>query len=873
MVNLVYIDGSGHKAARAVKNREEYFRLRNTEENRRLFEAARGGDKKAKASQCQFTYNDMLPDGVLRGCCHAASTFAHDIDCGNEEECKAIAERMLGMKEEIGLLELTVSSGWGLHAVCLREKGKTILENQVRIATLTKTEMDTSTHDEQRVMFTGPATDDVLLFLDDRIFEETLTIEESAAEYQLLRQREKEKKEEVPAGAKKANKHYRPWEDGSEELRVKSEESNGGQRPLTPSSLRGGVSNPEESQRPLTPSNLRGGVSNPEENSGSVVAATEQTRFIAEGVMRDKGLERSFFLDEGARHNSVKVLLSGMTQLLSKAETNGVLQELMPDHWNDENIQKLVDDFYLNYTKPNQRLTRVQEQLFVQSRRMYGNVNGNANGNGNDNVNGGQRPLAPSSLRGGVSNGDGGQRSLTPYSLRGGVSSETETENYGVRRFPRRSDNGSQADSYQQSMPPEMPKRLPKLIQLLTSRTPDIYKPAVAHAVFPALATHLCGVSFRYTNGIDHEATLMNCLMAGTGAGKGCIDEPIRRIMADIKRRDQENERREAEWKKDCQKRGANKDKLPRPEGLVIQIIDADMTKPALVMRMEEAEGHFVYVKLNELDLFEQLRGQTGKQHFQLMCLAFDPDAEYGQTRVGMQSITGRPRCRFNWNACTTIQKGRRFFRKVVTDGPVSRINFCTIPEQEIGADQPVFGQYDSEFDEQLKAYLDRLVAARGLIDCPQAFKLAKKLLKECAEFARLSQSYTYWDLSHRACTIAWLKACVLYVANGQKWERSIEEFIRWSLNYDLWCKMQFFAADIERANSGDDARIGTRGPRNLLELLPDTFTMADARLVRQQQGMDTEKTGNMISTWKKRHYLVQMADGSFQKCMYLNNK
>ena len=398
--------------------------------------------------------------------------------------------------------------------------------------------------------------------------------------------------------------------------------------------------------------------------------------------------------------------------------------------------------------------------------------------------------------------------------------------------------------------PPAMPpKKLPALIRLLTSQTPDIYKAAVAHAVFPPLGSHLCGVRFAYTDNVEHEATLMNCLMAGTGAGKGCIDEPIRHIMADIKRRDEENERREREWKKDCQKRGANKDKQTRPEGLVIQIIDPDMTKPALVTRMDEAEGHFVYVKLNELDLFEQLRGQTGKQHFQLMCLAFDPGAEYGQTRIGTQSVTARPKCRFNWNACTTILKGRRFFSRVLTDGPISRINFCTIPEQEIGSEQPVFGKYDAEFDEQLKPYIDNLVAARGLISCPQAIRLAKKLQAECAEFARLSQSEVYWNLSHRACVIAWLKACVLYVANGQQWERSIDDF-----------------ESIEQANRGDDSRMGKHGPRNLLELLPDVFTLNDARRVRMQQGMTADKTGNMVSTWKKRSYVVQMADGSYQK-------
>ena len=536
-------------------------------------------------------------------------------------------------------------------------------------------------------------------------------------------------------------------------------------------------------------------------------AIDSRIRFIAEGVMKEKGLEGADFLNEGGRHTAVKILLSGATQLLKKDEVNGVLQELMPDHWDDENIQTLVNDFYQNYTKPSQRLQRYQEQLFAQSMRV-------------------------------------------------GEGSDGKAE-------------GAVTDAGADALPPDLGgMKLPKLIQLLTSKTPDVYKAAVAHAVFPSLATHLCGVSFIYTDNRVHEATLMNCLMAGTGSGKGCIDEPIDHIMADIKRRDKENERREAEWKKDCQRKGANKDKMVRPEGLVIQMIDPDMTKPALVTRMDEAEGHFVYVKLNELDLFEQLKGQTGKQHFQLMCLAFDPGAEYGQTRVGTQSVTARPQCRFNWNACTTILKGRRFFKKVLTDGPISRINFCTIPEMEIGSEQPVYGQYDAEFDERLKPYIDNLVAARGLIDCPQATKLAKKLQQECAEFARLSQSEVYWNLSHRACVIAWLKACVLYVANGQKWERTFEDFIRWSLNYDMWCKMQFFGADIERAERGDDSRIGTRGPRNLLELLPDTFTLDDAKRVRQQEGLDASQraTSHMIRTWKNRGYCAQRTEYSFQK-------
>ena len=774
MVNEIYMNG-GRKMARPVTNREEYIARRNSAENAKNFYDARAGDQKAKARQVQYNYGDLLPDGVLKGCCHPSSTFPHDIDCNSPEEQERIKQILIAKKDEIELLELSGSANYGLHAVCRRERGKTILECQVKVALLTKTEMDTSAHDQQRVLYTGPATEDNLFYLDDAIFEEPMTVEESEAEYQLLKEREAHGKEEVPPGAKKANKHYRPWEDGG-------------------TKLEGGSTKDD-----VLPS-ARGTL---EVRSTSSIA-TERTRFIAEGVMKEKGLERSDFLDEGGRHTTVKVFLTGATQLLTKEEMNGVLSELMPDHWADENIQQLVSDFYKKYTDPTQRLTKWQEELFVKSKR-----------------------------------------GLTPDGSPSGEGSEVAA--------------GS-------GVPPEMPEKLPKLIGLLVSKTPKVYQAAVAHAVVPPLATHLCDVRFTYTDNVDHEATLMNCLMAMTGAGKGCIDEPIRRIMADIKRRDEENERREAEWKKDCQKKGANKDKLVRPEGLVIQMIDPDMTKPALVTRMDEAEGHFVYVKLNELDLFEQLKGQTGKQHFQLMCLAFDPGAEYGQTRVGTQSVTARPVCRFNWNACTTILKGRRFFSRVLTDGPLSRINFCTIPEQEIGGEQPVYGQYDVEFEEALKPYIDQLVNARGLIACPQATKLAKKLQAECAEFARLSQNETYWNLSHRACVIAWLKACVLYVANGQKWEKTIEDFIRWSLNYDLWCKMQFFGADIEKANSGESDRIGTRGPRNLLELLPDEFTIEDAKRVRQREGKPSEGTRKMISQWKTRGYILQLTVDSFQK-------
>ena len=772
---MIYrIVNKGKKFAYLVKNREDFLALRNTKENLENLAKARKGDEKAKAQLVQFAYNiGVLKSSALAGCKSIGSYFFHDVDCYDAEQSAAMAQQILAKKDEIGLMMLEKSASGGYHLVCKRQPGTTILENQVRIATILQIEMDTNVHDLQRVVYSTSGDEKDLLYLDNELFSEPMTVEECEAEYARLKERERKGEEQVPAGAKKARKHYKPWTEFlATDNRTNMSDS--------------AAENPTEEKILKSCSPLQN------------KPIDERVRFVMEAVLKAKGLEKSDFTDIGGRHNAVKIFLSGCNQLLSKVEANSALAELMPEHWADENVQKCLSDFYAKYYNPERKLNKDEEAIFTKSRRL----------------------------------GD---------------------------------DKESEVSDRSAPIPPEMPAKLPKLIKLLTKNTPNQYKAAVAHAVFPSLGTHLKEVEFEYTDYVKHEATLMNCLMAHTGAGKGCIDEPIRHIMADIKARDAENTRREAEWKKDCQKKGANKDKQVRPEGLVIQEIDPDMTKPALVTRMDEAEGHFVYVKLNEIDLFEQLKGQTGKQHFQLMCLAFDPGAEFGQTRIGTQSVTARPKCRFNWNACTTIQKGRRFFSRVLTDGPISRINFCTIPEMEIGAEQPIYGKYDEAFDAELKTYIDNLVSAHGVVDCPQAFKLAKKLQEECAEFARLSQDETYWNLSHRAIVIAWLKACVLYVANGCQWEKTIEDFVRWSLQYDLWCKMQFFGEDIEKANQ-EGERIGTRGPRNLLELLPNEFTLDDAKRMRQKQGMDASRAIKMIRIWKSRKYVFQISDFSFVK-------
>ena len=412
----------------------------------------------------------------------------------------------------------------------------------------------------------------------------------------------------------------------------------------------------------------------------------------------------------------------------------------------------------------------------------------------------------------------------------------------------------SQGDD--QIQPPKMPARLPPLIKLLVSKTPKIYQPAVAHAIFPALGAHLWKTYFRYIENVEHEATLMCCLMAGTGAGKNCISEPVNRILKDIRQRDRDNFQREKEWKKEMQTKGANKDKRQRPEGLVIQEIDPDMTNAAFVQRLADAEERFLYAKMNEIDQFDALKTNANKKaHFQIMCLAFDPGNVYGQTRIGTGSVSERVCIRFNWNASTTIHKGQAYFRSVLTDGPISRINFCTIPEQAIGADMPVYGSYDASFDEELRPYIERLNKARGLVECQGARNLAKKLKEENAEFARLSQSRVYENLSFRANVIAYLKAMVLFVAHGGVWDKTMEEFIRWSLRYDMWCKMKFFGEAIETVES-TSFREKKRGPQNLLDLLPHIFTRDEAQQMRHRQGIVQGSVGNMLASWKSRKYI-----------------
>ena len=527
----------------------------------------------------------------------------------------------------------------------------------------------------------------------------------------------------------------------------------------------------------------------------------------------------------GSRHSSLLAIMSaGASRVMSEEELMKVVAEKMPSYYQENDCHQLIHDFYAKYgdsSKPFSRDVIRVNALAEQAaksllagdckspERLTGDFMGQMTGNANHTV----------------------------------QSSTFKVQSKEV-----------QSEDEEYPAPPPMPKKLPKLVELLISKTPEIYQPAVAHAIFPSLATHLWRTRFRYIDNVEHEATLMTCLLAGTGAGKSCVQKPIDFIMEDIRKRDAENLKREKEWKDEMMRKGANKDKRKRPENLIIQEIDADMTNPAFVMRTAEAKEHFLYTSLNEIDQFDALKG-SGFQQFRIMCLAFDPGNLYGQTRVGTQSVTERVTIRFNWNASTTIHKGIRYFKRVLTDGPVSRINFCTIPERDIGEDIPVYGTYDEEFRNSLKPYIDNLCMASGLVECKEAFHLAEVLKDENAEFSRLSQDRVYENLSFRANVIGYLKACVLYVANGYQWEPEIEDFIRWSERYDLYCKMRFFGDAIKKAEREGDQE-SKKGPASILAFLPDKFSYQQVESLRLKNDMNAKGTAKMLRNWLHRGYI-----------------
>ena len=548
------------------------------------------------------------------------------------------------------------------------------------------------------------------------------------------------------------------------------------------------------------------------QNTGGVAIqeASEKNLIAFELFKEAAGLQGMDIDTIGSRHSSLLAIMSaGASRVMGEDELMKVVAKKMPSYYEERDCHQLIHDFYAKYGDSSKPFSRDVIRINATAEKQ--------------------------------------------------AIQQVDSLQFKVKSSNLNAQGNDGEDEYPPA--PPMPKKLPKLVELLVSQSPDIYKPAVACAIFPPLATHLWKTRFRYIDNVEHEATLMCCLLAGTGAGKSCVQMPISLIMEDIRKRDKENLQREKEWKEELMRKGANKDKRKRPDNLIIQEIDADMTNPAFVMRTAEAKEHFLYTSLNEIDQFDALRG-IGNQHFRIMCLAFDPGNIYGQTRVGLQSVTERVTIRFNWNASTTIEKGQRYFSKVLTDGPLSRINFCTIPEREIGERVPVYGTYDDQFRKELKPYIENLCAATGLIECPEAYALADKLSEENADFSQVMQNRIYENFTFRANVIAYLKACVLYVANGYRWEEEIEDFIRWSERYDLWCKMRFFEEDIRNsANRGEHSN--KRGPSNLLQALPDMFTEQQVVDARNALGLPKEGTAHLLATWVYRKYIRRGSNDS----------
>ena len=787
MVNLITIeDGSGRKVARPIKDSKEYIALRNAPDNAKNFYDARGGDEAAKARQIQFNYNDLLPDGVLKGCCHPSSTFAHDIDCGDANEQQRIKAVLLEKKDEIGLLELSGSARYGIHAVCRREQGKTIRECQYRLSMITRTEYDTNSRGLARVFYTGPATSDNLFYLDEALFEETMTVEESEKEYELLKERETQGLEEVPKGAKKANKHYRPWEEVGDTL----------------------------------------------------------------------GTGNSVTLGTGTQCSASYAQMS-QSPCDPEAEYNGhKFRDIIQKYWDLFNDGKEPVDGDRNALTFELAMTIRSICGYSQERMMQVIPNYWKNAEGKCS------PDEEAEWRKTIENALGQPRK--------GMSSRLKQVLQALK-----STKGVKTCGGTLTSPPPMPKKLPPLIKLLTKNVPLFYKPAVASAVFPALGAHLHGVKFRYWDNVDHEATFMNVLIGRQSIGKSSIKKPIDYIMEDIRLKDIPNRQREEEWKQKNPPQKTKKD--PRPADICIQMLIDNLTDAVFNRRVIDVNANgerYIFTTVDEIEALKKVTSKnTADEVGLLIRKAFD-NSMAGQERVGADSVSGMAPLRWNFNASTTPPNARRFFYKMVNDGTVSRLDISTIIHITDGDDEdPVLGIYDHVFAAELKPYIDRLDAANGLIECPQAKRLSLEMKKENREIALLYDSEAYKVLSYRANVIAWLKGMVLYVAHGYKWSKEIAEFVRWSQQYNLWCKMLYFGKQLEKELREEIDIQRQSGPQNLLDLLPDEFSKEQYHLMRQSQGRsgDGEST---LRVWINRgHIIFDDVTGQYCKTESYKNK
>ncbi|MBO4810721.1 MAG: hypothetical protein J5552_04065 [Prevotella sp.] len=810
MVNLLTMDAEGHKVGLRITDREQYFELRNSAANRENFNKARDGDENAKRRLLQFNYNDQLPDGVLRGCHTAASTFAHDIDCHNHEECQEIARRLLDMRELLQLQELSVSPNWGLHAVCMRQLGKTILENQIAFALLTHTEMDCNAHDQQRVMFTGPADEETLLYLDDRIFLEPMTREEGEAEYARLKEREQKGEEELPAGFKKTEKHHRPWEDSSPE----SGEVRWGLN-TKPADAEKNVSSDPQPPRSAMPLDKV-------KNLGGSVPANIRSRFIIGECLKESKLQESDLRDEGGRHNAwLSILSVGAAKLLTQAEIVGIAQELAPAYSQEENFVQLVRDFYQKYNDPSQKMTTFQRRVFSESRHLDGSAD--------------------------PAGSDGSDSTPAPV--------------YG--------DLASLSDIYANPAPPMLSaKARPAFVRTAIAPVPEGAKETGAQAMFPPLGMY-CDACFVYIDGTPREPRLNCLIIAGTGSGKdSSTKHMLNHLMAPRQQEDAPNRVKLEEWKQECKrKESKNEDKPPRPN-VDVRSVAANITPARLSELMADSQGRIIHTYMFEFDQWFAVEGWKPGTNcpFTNLKLTDDEDNPFGQERVGKDSITYRGPLSINWNASTTTSKAQYFFRNVMTDGPISRLCLATTHDSGLGAPMPKHGKYDQRYDDALKPYIDNLRQAHGELTCNKALRMVNRLKQELDDFVVQTGDEVLDNLGHRALVQVFRKATLLFAANGMKWERSIEGFCRWSLHYDLWLKLHFFGDLIRSADK--EVKTSHRGPRNLLEQIQTNaegiFSLGDAENVRLKNGRDREGTTNMLSQWVCRGFIEKLENGKY---------
>ena len=889
---------NGRKYATAVKSREEFLALRDSSENLASLAKARQGDDAAKKNLVQFAYNLGHVDGLIAGCKSVGSFFFHDIDCYDMSQSESICQQILSKKDEIGLMMLERSASGGWHLVCKRVPGTTILENQVRVACALKVgDMDNNARDLQRVVFGTSGSAEDLIYLDNELFLEPMSAEECEAEYVRLKERECKGEERLPPGAKKANKHYKPWEEDDLATDYRTDRTALSSRP---SEARGEISQMRPGAQAASrrdPSTtlgmtMEGGALGMTSGGGTLgMTSGDGTLGMTGGggaLGMTKGgtlgmtgggdfpdnyhgipfttiLKKYWELNNGGFEPNVGDRDTLTFQLASDlrhicGRNAEWLDQVIPCYDGfpiEEKRQKIANALKSSYEGMPGRLKTVLDALEGRMPALSSRPSTSSP----------SLSSRPSEARGEISWIS--ERDVsTPLDMTNGEGALDMTGGEGTLGMTNGEGEPSSDLSrlFASNRPPEIPNKRPKLVDAILCNTPQKYKATVAQAMFPGLMAYPKNLSFLY---IDNQVRELraNCLIvAGTGSGKdSCTKQPLAHLIADMKARDEENRRRLKEFNDEYNSKAANKQKPQRPADLIIQTIKSDITKAALVQRMDEAQGAPLYVRINELEQWDKIEGASGRgNQFTTLKLCDDEGNDYGTDRAGTQSVTGSGSLHLNWNANTTTAKAIKYFRYVLTDGPISRLCLATIPEEEVGAEISVFGTYGEQYDAALKPYIENLKAATGVIDCKEAKKLARKLKNECADFARLSQDRVFDNLSHRALVIAFRKACMLYAANGMKWEKSIETFCRWSLYYDLYIKMTIFGDLIRHAD--DDIPTSKRGPQSLLALLPAEFTVEDARRVRLQQGMDAEHTLTMIRNWKSRHFVNQISDISFRK-------